>query len=461
MKGLGSSALPRHHFNGDKNMTRKDWWSCDGLVQAECARQGRPTRRDLLLGAGFTLAAWTGTRSALADLAISKGGKDSPHDILVTIFLRGGADGINSIVPYFEDAYYRKRPNLSIASPKDARTGANARLVDLDGKFGLHPALSPLLPLYQKGQLAVLHACGSQDSTRSHFEAMAAVERGLAKEGPGPGDGWIARHLASTERPDDSPLRAVAFGGTLPDSLRGALNTVALESLSEFKLNTSNDKRQHFHEALLKLYNPGKDEVAHAGRETLAVLDALQKIDPAQYKPSHNAQYPDTDLGRGMRQTACLIRADLGLEVAALDRGGWDTHYAQGSTIGILSLSLDDLAKSLSAFSTDLGTEMSRVTVVVMTEFGRRVAENTGLGTDHGRASFMLLLGGGTKGGQVCTRWPGLEDHQLDETGDLRVITDYRDVLGEVLAQRMRNTKLSAVFPGYEPKSVGITRTKI
>ncbi len=442
-------------------MMHNDWWSCEGLLQAESARQSRPTRRDLLLGAGFTLAAWTGTRSALADLAISKGGKDSPHDILVTIFLRGGADGINSIVPYFEDAYYRKRPNLSIASPKDTRTNASARLVDLDGKFGLHPALAPLLPFYQQGQLAILHACGSQDGTRSHFEAMAAVERGLAKEGPGPGDGWIARHLASTERPDDSPLRAVAFGGTLPDSLRGALNTVALESLSDFKLDSVPEKRQHYHNALLKLYDPGKDEVAHAGRETLAVLDALQKIDPDKYKPSHNAQYPDTDLGRGMRQTACLIRADLGLEVAALDRGGWDTHYAQGSTVGILSLSLDDLAKSLSAFSTDLGTEMSRVTVVVMTEFGRRVAENTGLGTDHGRASFMLVMGGGTKGGQVHTKWPGLEDNQLDETGDLRVTTDYRDVLGEVLTQRMRNTKVSTVFAGYEPRQVGIVAGRV
>ena len=456
MKELVSFALLPHLSNGDKYMMQKDWWSCDGLIQAETTRQSRPTRRDLLLGAGFSLAAWAGTRSALADLAISKGGKDSPHDILVTVFLRGGADGINSIVPYFEDAYYRKRPNLSIASPKDARTNANARLVDLDGKFGLHPALAPLHPFYQQGQLAILHACGSQDGTRSHFEAMAAVERGLAKEGPGPGDGWIARHLASTERPDDSPLRAVAFGGTLPDSLRGALNTVALESLSDFKLDAVPEKRQHYHNALLKLYDPGKDEVAHAGRETLAVLDALQKIDPDKYKPSHNAQYPDTDLGRGMRQTACLIRADLGLEVAALDRGGWDTHYAQGSTVGILSLSLDDLARSLSAFSTDLGAEMSRVTVVVMTEFGRRVAENTGLGTDHGRASFMLVMGGGTKGGQVHTNWPGLEDHQLDETGDLRVTTDYRDVLGEVLAKRMRNTRLSTVFAGYQPRSVGI-----
>jgi len=186
------------------------------------------------------------------------------------------------------------------------------------------------------------------------------------------------------------------------------------------------------------------------------VLDALRKIDPAKYMPSNGAKYPDTDLGTGLRQTACLIRANLGLEVAALDRGGWDTHFAQGSTVGILSLSLDDLGRSVAAFCADLGHEMSHVTVVVMTEFGRRLAENSSLGTDHGRASVMFLLGGGTRGGQVYAKWPGLEERQLDETGDLRVTTDYRDVLGEVLAKRMRNDKLSTVFANYEPKPIGL-----
>ena len=427
------------------------------MKQAEVARSWRPSRRSLLTtGLGLSLASWAGQRSALADLAISRENKDKPHDILVTIFLRGGADGLNSVVPYMEDAYYRGRPNLSIAPPKDPRANTSAKLLDLNGFFGFHPALAPLLPIYREGQLAILHACGSHDTTRSHFEAMAAVERGLAAQGPGPASGWIARHLATTERTDDSPLRAVAFGGTLPDSLRGATNTVALESITDFELQAPKEKLQHYQDALSALYKPGKDEVFHAGQETLAVLDSLRKIDPAQYKPSHGAQYPDTDLGRGMRQTACLIRANLGLEVAALDRGGWDTHYAQGSTVGILSLSLDDLAKSVAAFHRDLGVEMSRVTVVVMTEFGRRVAENSGLGTDHGRASFMFLLGGGTHGGQVYTKWPGIEPHQLDETGDLKVTTDYRDVLAEVLSHRMRNDKTSEVFVNYSPQPMGL-----
>ena len=437
---------------------QKDWWSCEGHRLAEAARSLRPTRRGLLIGMGFSLAQWTGQRSALAQLAVASTPKDKNHDVLVTIFLRGGADGLNSVVPYFEDAYYRNRPNLSIAAPSDRRANAAARLLDLDGKFAFHPALAPLLPMFHDGKLAVVHACGSQDGTRSHFEAMAAVERGLAYEGAGPTSGWIARHLSSTELPSDSPLRAVAFGGTMPDSLRGASNTVALDSLEDFKLEAGSGDRARLQKSLSALYEKGEDEVMHAGMETLAVLDALQKLDPKQYKPSHGATYPDTDLGRGMRQTACLIRANLGLEVAALDRGGWDTHFAQGSTVGILSLSLDDVAQSIGAFEKDLGTEMSRVTVVVMTEFGRRVAENAGLGTDHGRASFMFVLGGGTKGGKVYTKWPGLEPHQLDETGDLRVTTDYRDVLTEVLAKRMRNDDFASVFAGYKPQPLGIVK---
>jgi uncharacterized protein (DUF1501 family) len=214
----------------------------------------------------------------------------------------------------------------------------------------------------------------------------------------------------------------------------------------------------HFEAVLLDLYKERNDEVAHAGQETLAVLDSLRKIDPQQYKPSNGSIYPDSDLGNGLRQTACLIRADLGLEVASLDRTGWDTHFAQGSTVGILPLALDDLGKSLAAFATDMGHELARVSVVVMTEFGRRLAENSSLGTDHGRASFMFVMGGGAIGGKVHAKWPGIEDHQLDETGDLRVTTEYRDVLAEVLANRMRNESIPTTFAGYKPNPVGVVR---
>ena len=436
----------------------QDWFSCQENQRWQALQSAQPSRRSLLLGAGFSLAAWAGIRSSLAEVTVSKNAKNRPHDVLVNVFLRGGADGLNIVAPYFEDAYYRKRPNLSIAAPKDNRANIATRLLDLNGKFGLHPSLAPLLPFYREGKLACLHACGSQDATRSHFEAMAAVERGLAAEGPGPASGWIARHMALTETATDSPLRAVAFSGTLPDMLRGAANAVALESLADFNLATPDDQQIHFEKALFDLYRVTKDEVAHAGQETLAVLDSLRKIDPKSYQPAHGAKYPSSDLGNGLRQTACLIRANLGLEIASLDRTGWDTHFAQGSTVGILPLALDDLGQSLAAFATDMGSDLDHVTVVVMTEFGRRAAENSSLGTDHGRASFMMLMGGGTIGGQVYANWPGIEDHQLDETGDLRVTTDYRDVLSEVVKNRLRNDSLSQVFFGYEPKAVGLIK---
>jgi uncharacterized protein (DUF1501 family) len=369
-------------------------------------------------------------------------GKDRKHDVLVTIFLRGGADGLNMVVPYAEANYYRSRPSLGIAGPTEK--GRSGRALDLDGFFGLHPALAPLLPIFKAGELGIVHACGSDDSTRSHFEAMAAMERGIAREGSGPSSGWVARHLLSTEHTDDSPLRAIAFADTMPDSLRGATNAVALTSLTDFKLEADGQT----HAALSDLYKPGKDEVAQAGRQTLSALDALGRLDVKGYRSSHGATYPNSDLGNGLRQVACLIKAKLGLEVACLDKGGWDTHVAQGSDTGWQATLLDDLAKSIAAFTSDLGSEMQGVTLVVMSEFGRRLEENGGLGTDHGRAGPMFLFGNSVVGGKVHARWPGLEDHQLDPTGDLKVTTDYRSVLGDVLKRRMGNDSVDEVFRG-------------
>jgi uncharacterized protein (DUF1501 family) len=425
---------------------KKDWFTCDGsgessggMAVSEAA--WTPSRRGLLVGAGLGLIGWVGRNSALAQVTVAPS-KERRTDLLVTIFLRGGADGLNMVVPYGEPNYYRSRPSLGIPPPTSSNV--KGRAVDLNGFFGLHPALAPLHPIYQSGEMAIVHACGSDDSSRSHFEAMATMERGLAREGTGPASGWVARHLVSTEHLDDSPLRAVAFADTMPDSLRGATNAVALTSLSDFKLEAD----PSFHTSLTGLYKPGKDEVAQAGRQTLSALDALVKLDVDRYKAAHGAVYPNSDLGNGLRQVACLVKARLGLEVACLDKGGWDTHVAQGADTGWQAMLLDDLAKSLAAFTADLGPEMHGVTVVVMSEFGRRVAENGGLGTDHGRAGPMFLIGDSVAGGRVHARWPGLEDHQLDSTGDLLVTTDYRSVLGDVLARRMGNASVAEVFPG-------------
>jgi uncharacterized protein (DUF1501 family) len=392
---------------------KKDWIWCDGdgsvegrdsrtlpieerLVPAQNLQPStfdpRPSslsRRSLLAFGSLGLIGWmAGQRSALAQIGLSPDAAD--RDLLVVVFLRGGADGLNVVVPYRDDEYFKRRPTLALQKPTSS---ASDRTLDLDGAFAFHPALAPLLPEFKEGRLAVVHAVGSGDQTRSHFEAMAAMERGLDDASTGAASGWLARYLAESQGKDDSPLRAVALGPILPDSLRGGLAGNAIRSVSDFKL-----KADPKFERLLKLaYADGKDEAHRAGLDTLRILDALNKVDPS---PSGGA-YPSGELGEGLRQVAILAKAGVGLEVACLDKGGFDTHFAQGASTGLLAGLLDDLAKGLGAFAKDMGERMKRTTVVVMTEFGRRVYENTSLGTDHGRASFMFLLGGGVKGGKV------------------------------------------------------------
>lgn len=424
-------------------MNEQNRWEAD-LCEQE--RPSRVTRRAVLgAGAGIALASalavWAGNRSALAQVTVAPKGGEAGRDVLVNIFLRGAADGLSLVVPYGEDEYFQARPTLAIAAPRKGNAGS---ALDLNGFFGLHPALAPLLPLYKEGTLAVLHAVGSGDQTRSHFEAMATMERGEYKEAGREARGWLARHF-DTVPGATSPLRAVAFGTIMPDTLRGATSATAVNSLSELQIKTP---RPEMETALHAMYAAGADPVSHAGRETIAAMETLRRIDPAHYKPANGATYPATALGDGLKQTACLVKAGVGLEAAFLDRGGWDTHVGQGGATGWLALQLDDVAKSLAAFARDLGADKDRVTVVVQTEFGRRVAENSSLGTDHGRASAMFVWGGHVNGGIVHGAWPGLKPDQLEAPGDLRVMNDYRVILAEILAKRCGNTAhLNAVFP--------------
>ena len=428
---------------------KNEWWSCDG-------GGGRPvgpgqviaSRRSVLLTAGSLLAGWAGAGSALANLTLT----DKPvHDrIMVVIFMRGGADGLNMVVPFAESAYYRARPTLAIAAPNDSSAKAASRTIDLNGFFGLHPSLAPIHDLYSEGALDIVHACGSNDQTRSHFEAMSTVERGAARDHNGPASGWLARHLAATGG-NDSPLRAVAFGDTVPDALRGAPQAIAVQSLDDFTLQGG-----PLYEAGLREIYGGKDAIGHAGEQTLAVLTKLRDLDPKSYKPSNNANYPKSDLGEGLRQVACLVRSNVGLEVACLDKGGWDTHVAQGADTGWQASLMTDLASSIRAFMDDLGPLKNRVTLVAMSEFGRRVAENAGLGTDHGRGGPVFVFGGGLKKPGVFGTWPGLAPDQLDEVGDLRVQTDYRTVLSEVLETRLGCDDTAAVFPGFVGPRLGL-----
>lgn len=385
-------------------------------------------------------------------LAFSPPHENPRGDVLVVVFLRGAADVLNIVVPHGEDAYYARRPTLNIPRPDDPR--ANLRTLDLDGFFGLHPALRPLLTPYHASHLAIIHACGAPDESRSHFKAMALMERGIDDE-TGPATGWIGRHLATLQNGNRSPLRAVGLGRLPQASLRGPIPVSAFQSITDFHLGNDPTALAQMQAALGALY-AADDELSLTSRDTLTLLNSLQVLDPTTYTPAADAAYPDTDFGYSLRQTAMLIKADLGLEVAAIDLGGWDTHFAQGATTGLMPDLLADLATGLAAFHADLHDQLNRLTVVVMSEFGRRLAENASLGTDHGHGSLMLLLSGNVAGGQVHGHWPGLQPDQLVGPGDLAVTTDYRDVLAEVVQARLHNPNLAQIFPGYTPNPLNL-----
>ncbi len=379
-------------------------------------------------------------------------------DTLVVVFLRGAADALNVVVPHAEAAYYARRPTLGIPRPDDRRAAASLRALDLDGFFGLHPALRPLLPAWQAGHLAPVHACGAPDESRSHFRAMELMERGVDDE-RGPASGWIGRHLASANTGNASPLRAVGLGQLPQRSLSGAVPVSALRSIADFHLGGDARAVAQMQAALTSLYG-GPEPLSVVGQETLDILDTLQALDPLGYAPAGDARYPESEFGVGLRQVAMLIKAEVGLEVAAVDVGGWDTHFAQGGSEGLMAGLLADLAAGLAAFHADLYDHASRLTIVVMSEFGRRAQENASLGTDHGHGSLMLLLGGNVVGGRIHGRWPGLGPDQLIGPGDLAVTTDYRDVLAEVCVKRLNNPDVRAVFPDYAATLHGFVRQR-
>lgn len=366
-------------------------------------------------------------------------------DTLVALFLRGAADVLNMVVPHGEDAYYRLRPSLGIPRPDDSSAKKEDRALDLDGFFGLHPTMQPLLEAWQSEQLAIIHACGAPDESRSHFRAMELMERGVDDE-HGPASGWIGRHLATLNTDNSSPLRAVGMGTRPQRSLSGSVPVSALRSIADFHLGGDARALQQMRLALNSVY---KDDVL--GQDTLSIMDTLEALDPSTYTPARDAKYPDSEFGLALKQTAMLIKANVGLEVSAIDLGGWDTHFAQGSVNGLMPNLMRDLAEGLAAFHADMFDHMGRLTTVTMSEFGRRASENGSLGTDHGHGSMMMVLGGSVHGGKVHGRWPGLEEGQLISPGDLAVTTDYRDVLSEILAKRLNNPATDEIFPEYQP----------
>ncbi len=398
--------------------------SCDSFRDAM-------TRRSALKLGALGLVPWLLSSSALSQVKLDHKKRDHT---LVVLFLRGGSDGLNMLVPYADDAYYRARPSLAIARPNDARVKETSRSVQLNEYFGLHPALRPLKHWFEEGLLSLVPAVGSQDMTRSHFEAMSAMERGAATGNSGDPSGWLARYLTKTASTDDSPLRSIAWSDRMPDSLRGAPAPLVVQSVSDFHLNAD---AEFVRELELRYKNESGNSVIHtAGANTLLALKKIEQLDPKNYKASGGAAYPQNAIGLGFREVACLLKSDLGLEIACLEDTGWDTHFAQGSDTGIHANQLTQVANSVDAFMRDLGPRTKEITLIVMTEFGRRVQENASLGTDHGRASVMMAFGD-VPGGKILGDWPGIEKDKLDDAGDLKPVNDYRKVLTEFLAPKM------------------------
>lgn len=363
---------------------------------------------------------------------------------LVVIFQRGAADGLNIVVPHGEPQYYAMRPSINI--PRNAA-------IDLDGFFGLHPSLSPFVPLWQERHLAIVHAAGSPDPTRSHFDAQDFMETGT------PGvkvteDGWLNRSLhGMAVSGQASPFRAISLGPSMPRILSGPEPAVALNNINDFSVGGRNPKPWLAASAFEAMYDHSSDAVLHGtGEETFDAIRILRSADPGKYTPAPGANYPKGRFGDSLRQLAQLIKANLGVQVAFADVGGWDHHVNEGAAEGQLANVLRDFSQSLAAFWIDLGDLAEDTVVVTMSEFGRTARENGNRGTDHGHANVMFVLGGPVKGGRVYGRWPGLDSSQLYDGRDLALTTDFRQVIGEAVVRHMGNQDLAGVFPGFNTR---------
>jgi uncharacterized protein (DUF1501 family) len=418
-------------------------------MTTSCCEGARPTkfsRRYFLKQGGIAMVGLS-TMPAFLQRAVAEtpaAGKKQ----LVVIFQRGAADGLNVIVPFTEPNYYRMRP--SIAIPRPTR-GGEAAAIDLDGFFGLHPSLAPLEPLFHKNQLAIVHAAGSPDSTRSHFDAQDYMESGT------PGvkateDGWLDRALGTIPEENASPFRAVAMGPNLPRMLRGSTGAIALRDLRQFKVQPQSVAMANVVEGGFEaMYAQTVDHALHGtGAETFEAIDMLRKIDATKYPPENGAEYPKSPVGQRLQQIGQMIKANIGAEALFLDCGGWDNHVNEGGAQGQLANLLRDLSQSLAAFHQDMGDRMADIVVVTMSEFGRTAKENGNRGTDHGHANCMFVMGGDVKGGRVYGKWPGLEEHQLNEGRDLALTTDFRSVVGEILVCHLSVKNLAPVFPSFD-----------
>src|SRR5215472_13348620 len=390
--------------------------------------------RRYFLRASATVMAGVGIAPSCLARGASQDGRNKNKKILIAIFQRGAADGLNIVVPHFEQAYYDMRPSIAVPPP-----GKPNGAIDLDGRFGLHPSLQALKPLWDAGQLAIVEATGSPDPTRSHFDAQDFMESGT------PGrlteDGWLNRALPPPD-PQSSPLRAVSIGTQLPRTMRGRQPAVAVSDVTQFQV-----RNRQLAGILENMYSTTADEkLLASGKEAFDAAKMIESITRTPYTPANGAQYVG-EFGRGLQQVARLIKADVGVEVAFADNGGWDHHFNEAPQMANV---LQQFGTSLAAFARDMGDRMEDIVLVTMSEFGRTVKEVGNNGTDHGHGNVMFVMGGAARGGHIYGRWPGLAPEQLYEQRDLAVTTDFRDVLGELAAGHL-GQNVDRVFPGYKP----------
>jgi uncharacterized protein (DUF1501 family) len=401
------------------------------------------SRRAFLRAGGLAMVSYGLDPLFLTRAVFAQGARRTsrPGRVLVCLFQRGAVDGLSMIVPHGDPVYYRERPTIAIPA---------SQVVDLDGVFGLHPALAPLEPLWKAGMLALIHGVGSPDPTRSHFDAQDYMESGT------PGvkvtrDGWLNRYCQHQREHDETPFRAVSFDPELPRILAGSAPSLAIQDLKAFGLRAPNDAaRDQLTRAFEELYQSAPTALlASSASEGFDAVRTLQRIRPDQYRTDHGATYPNGRFGQALLQIAQLIKAQVGLEIAFADVSGWDTHVNQGASQGQLASRLGEFAQALAAFAQDLGDRMSDVVLVTCSEFGRTIAENGTAGTDHGHATAMMVLGGPVRGKKVLGRWPGLDPVNRFEGRDVAVTTDFRDLFAELLSRHLGATSLDAVFPGH------------
>jgi uncharacterized protein (DUF1501 family) len=413
-------------------------------------------RRYFLKSAGLSLfgAGFVPTFLRRTAYALEQPGASARKQILVAVFQRGAADGLNVVVPFGDRNYAPLRPSIAIAQPSSRSELSGQTAIDLDGFFGLHPSLAGLKPLYDARHLAIVHAAGSPDSTRSHFDAQDYMETAT----PGLGstsDGWLNRYLESSPLAEATPFRAVAFAPRMPLTLLGPAPALAVDDVKNFRLRTFGPHggpggAEFLQGGFEAMYASASDPLLErTAQEMFEAAGTLDRIGLADYQPANGAQYPNGQLGKSLRQVAQLIKADVGLELAFAEVGGWDHHVNEGGAQGQLANSLRQFGDALAAFHQDMGDRMADVVVLTMTEFGRTARENGNRGTDHGHANAMFVLGGPVKGGKVYGRWPGLGPDQLYEGRDLALTTDFRDVFAEVAVRHLGTTETHTVFPGF------------